>query len=135
MKDRVLRTSALRLTEYLDDLTPARTGRLKGSMTMGGADNIFKIEIGKKSHFFVGTSVSYAQAVNDGYTQKAGRFVPGYWNGDTFVYDPAHDGGMVLTGRVIPGARMFEQAMDNLQDDVETIVEFEFRRLYDELFG
>jgi len=135
LKDRVLRTSAMRLTEYLDDLTPARTGRLKGSMTMGDRDNIFRVEIGKKSHFFVGTAVKYAQAVNDGFTQKAGRFVPGYWSGDTFVYDPNHDGGMVLTGKVIPGAHMFEKAMDYLQDDVETIVEFEFRRLYSELFG
>lgn len=135
MKDRILRTAGLRTLEYLDDLTPVRSGRLKGSMTMGDRDNVFKIEVGRTSYVFVGTAVKYAAAVNDGHTQKKGRFVPGYWNGDTFVYEEGSKDGMVLTGKVIPGARMFEKSMDYMEDDLQAIVEFEFRRLHRELFG
>jgi hypothetical protein len=135
MKDRILRTAGLRTLEYLDDLTPERTGRLKGSMSMGGQDNVFKIEVGRASYVFVGTAVEYAPYVNDGFTQEKGRFVPGFWSSGTFHYIPGYDGGMVLTGKVIPGARMFEKAMDYMEDDLKEIIDFEFRRLYEELFG
>lgn len=135
MKSRILRTAGLRTQEYLDDLTPVRTGRLKDSMTMGDPDNVFDIQVGSTSFVFTGTAVKYAAAVNDGFTQKKGRFVPGYWQGGTFHYVPGHDEGMVLTGKVVPGAHMFEKAMDYLEEDMPTIVEFEFRRLYAELFG
>lgn len=135
MQDRVLRTTGLRLQEYLDDLTPARTGRLKGSMTMGHADNVFNIAVGNRSYVFVGTAVEYAQYVNDGFEQEKGRFVPGEWRSGTFHYMPGHSSGMVLTGKVIPGARMFEKSMDYIEDDLPRILEFEFRRLYRELFG
>jgi hypothetical protein len=134
-KDRILRTTALRMQEYLDDLTPARTGRLKGSMSMGHPDNVFEIVVGSRSYVVVGTNVEYAQYVNDGFEQEAGRFVPGEWRSGTFHYIPRHHTGMVLTGKVIPGARMFEKAMDYVEDDMDRIVEFEFRRLYRELFG
>jgi hypothetical protein len=136
MKNRVLRTAAFRLQEYLDDLTPTAPGggRLKGSMSVGDKDNVFKLKVGKQSYVFVGTAVEYAQYVNDGFTQEKGRYVPGEWRGDTFHYIPGHSAGMVLTGKIIPGARMFEKAMDYIEDDIPKIVEFEFRRLYNELF-
>lgn len=134
-KDRILRTTALRLQEHLDDLTPARTGRLKGSMSQGHADNVFQIVVGKRSYVFVGTNVEYAQYVNDGFKQEAGRFVPGEWKSGTFHYIPGHDGGMVLTGKIVEGAKMFENAMDYIEDDIGKIIEFEFRRMYAELFG
>lgn len=136
MKDRVLRTTGLRLQEYLDDLTPVAPGggRLKQSMSMGGTDNVFEINVGRNSYVIVGTNVEYAEAVNDGHTQRKGRFVPGEWRGPTFHYIPGHDKGMVLTGKVIEGARMFEKAMDYIEGDMDQIIEFEFRRLYNELF-
>lgn len=135
MKERVVRTAGLRTLEYLDNLTPVRTGRLKDSMTMGDRDNVFEIVVGQRSHAFVGTAVKYALPVNDGYAQRKGRFVPGYWNGGEFIYEPGYDGGMVLTGKVIAGAHMFEKAIDYMEDDMQQIVDFEFRRLYSELFG
>lgn len=135
MKDRILRTAGLRTLEYLDNLTPVRTGRLKGSMTMGGRDNVFQLQVGQQSYVFVGTNVEYAMAVNDGHTQKKGRFVPGYWSSGTFHYQPGANTGMVLTGKVIPGARMMEKSMDYMRDDIDQIIEFEFRRLFSQLFG
>lgn len=135
MKDRILRTAGLRTLEYLDNLTPVQTGRLKSSMTMGDQDNVFNLKIGKKSFVFVGTAVEYAAAVNYGHKQRKGRFVPGIWQNGTFHYDPNSKEGMVLTGKVIEGAHMFEKAMDYMEDDLQTIIEFEFRRLYRDLWG
>lgn len=137
LQDRVLRTAAFRLQEYLDDLTPTAPGggRLKGSMSVGHADNVFELSVGSKSYVFVGTNVEYAPYVNDGFEQQKGRFVPGEWKGDTFHYIPGNSEGMVLTGKVIPGARMFDKSMDYIEEDVPTILDFEFRRLYSELFG
>jgi hypothetical protein len=136
MKDRVLRTAGLRLQEYLDDLTPVAPGggRLKGSMTQGHPDNVFQLQVGQQSYVVVGTNVEYAPYVNDGFQQEKGRFVPGEWRGDTFHYIPGHGSGMVLTGKIVPGAKMFEKSMDYLEDDMDRIIEFEFRRLYAELF-
>lgn len=134
MKDRTLRTIGLRLQEYLDDLTPVNEGRLKQSMSMGGGDNVFDIAVGNTSYVFTGTNVEYAEYVNDGHEQQKGRFVPGEWRSGTFHYIPGHNKGMVLTGKVIPGARMFDKAMDYIEDDIPQILEFEFRRLYNELF-
>lgn len=133
-KDRILRTTGLRMQEYLDDLTPSRTGRLKGSMTIGHPDNVFDLKVGNRSYVVVGTNVEYAPYVNDGFEQEKGRFVPGEWRSGTFHYIPNHDKGMVLTGKVIPGARMFEKSMDYVEDDMPRILEFEFRRMYRELF-
>lgn len=135
MKDRVLRTVGLRIQEYLDDLTPARSGRLKGSMSVGHPDNVFKIQVGRTSYVFVGTAVEYAAAVNDGHTQRKGRFVPGFWSSGTFHYQPGASEGMVLTGKVIPGAFMFEKAQEYTEDDIPTIMEFETRRTFEEIFG
>ncbi|XJZ25953.1 HK97 gp10 family phage protein [Bacillota bacterium Lsc_1132] len=135
MKDRVLRTAGLRTQEYLDNLTPVRTGRLKGSMTMGAPGNVFNINVGRNSFVFTGTAVEYATYVNDGFTQEKGRFVPGFWRNGTFHYIPGYPDGMVLTGKVVAGAHMFEKAMDYMEEDMPQILEFEFRRLYRELFG
>ena len=136
MKDRTLRSTAARIQEHLDDLTPVAPGggRLKASMTFGEPGNVFDIQVGKKSYVFVGTNVEYAQYVNDGFQQEKGRFVPGEWKGDTFHYIPGHDSGMVLKGKFVPGARMFDKAVNYVEDDIPKIVEYEFRRLYNELF-
>ncbi|MCM3789427.1 HK97 gp10 family phage protein [Domibacillus indicus] len=134
-QDRILRSTGLRFQEHLDDFTPAKTGRLKESMSVGHSDNVFEIKVGGNSYVFTGTAVEYAQYINDGFEQQEGRFVPGEWKGDTFHYIPNHNSGMVLIGKVIPGARMFERAMDLIEDDMRTIIDFEFRRMYRDLLG
>lgn len=134
MKSRILRTMGLRGLEYADDLTPRRTGRLQNSMTMGSPENVFQLVIGKVSFVVIGSNVEYAAAVENGFTQKRGRYVPGFWSSGTFHYDPNSKKGMVLTGKVVEGAHMFRKAIDYLDGDVEQIVLFEFKRLYAALF-
>lgn len=136
MKDRVLRTAGLRTMEYLHDLTPVRTGRLAGSFSMGSPDSIYELNVNSGvSYVRVGTAVDYSIHVNDGYTQKAGQFVPGSWTGSGFHYDPSASGGMVLTGKTIAGAHMFEKTMQHLEEDIPKVIEFELRRLWAEVNG
>lgn len=45
----------------------------------------------------------YACWVNDGHKQRPGRFIPGYWEGKHFRYDPKADGGMVLKKSWVKG--------------------------------
>lgn len=134
LKSRILRTLGLRVLEYADDLTPRRTGRLQNSLTMGGQDNVFNLQIGDVSFIVVGTNVEYAAHVEEGFRQRAGRFVPGFWSSGTFHYDPGAKTGMVLTGKVIEGAHMFRKALEYVKDDAAQVVLFEFKRLYAALF-
>jgi len=68
--------------------------QLLASFERGGDGNVWSIEEGGLT-LEVGTSVSYASYVNDGHwTNTNGverRFVPGYWEGDRFIYDPSAD--------------------------------------------
>lgn len=137
-KSRILRSAALRGLEYAQDLTPRRSARLAQSLAMGRRDNYFTLKVGPVSTVVFGTNVEYAAAIEDGFDQsdRKGDFIPGVWSNDVFHYDPNADGGMVLTGAVIPGAHMFQKAMDNLEaGDMDAITLFEFRRLYAELQG
>lgn len=135
-KDRVLRSAGLRTLEYLHDLTPVRSGRLANSFIMGNRENFYEVKVGKGvSHALVGTAVDYSIHVNDGYTQRKGQFVPGSWSGSGFHYDPGAKTGMVLTGKEIPGAHMFEKSLSYLEEDVPKIMEFEMQRLWAELTG
>jgi hypothetical protein len=135
MKSRVLRSVAFRGLEVAQDNTPRRTGRLAGSLSVGDKDNIFEIKVGKTSWVFFGTAVEYAGPVNDGYEQKAGRFVPGFWRSGTFHYQPGAKSGMVIAGKIIEGAHFMEKAIQALESgDADKITEFEFQRLYAELF-
>ena len=130
-KGRILRSIGLRGLEYAQDFTPRRTSALAGSLSMGGRGNVFEVTIGNTSHVVFGTNVSYAEYVEEGFTQNKGQFVPGYWSSGTFHYDPEADGGMVLTGATVEGAHMFRKAMDALEaGDIDKIAEFELRRLY-----
>ncbi len=63
----------------------------------------------------VGSLVDYAQYVNDGHwTNKKGqegRFVPGYWQGDRFIYSPGAKTGMYLKQKWVEGAHYWDSAV------------------------
>lgn len=140
-KSRVLRSAALRGMEYTQDYTPVRSGILAGSFRPGDKNNIFLLKVGKKTSYVVyGTVVKYVRYVEEGFEQEAGRFVPGFWRNGVFHYIPYEEakaqgiGGMVLTGAKVEGAHMIQKGFDDMQEDLDDIVEFEFKRLYAELF-
>ncbi len=63
----------------------------------------------------VGTNVNYANYVEKGHWTNpqgtAQRFVPGYWEGDRFIYDKNAESGMVLKQKWIEGKHYFESAL------------------------
>jgi len=132
-KSRVLRSAGLRGLEYTQDLTPVRSGTLADSYSFGDKNNVFELKAGKTSYVVWGTTVKYARHVEEGFEQQAGRFVPGFWKNGTFHYREDYDTGMVLTGKVIPGAHQMAKGIEYLDDDLSDIVDFEFQRLYAEL--
>lgn len=145
MNDRIARSVGIAGLNNVASKTPRRTGRLAQSLTIGATENYFKVEVTKgKTVVIYGTTVPYAEAVERGYDQrnrvskKTGKkptlFVPGYWSSGTFHYVPGMKEGMLLTGRIVEGAHMFENSLDDTQDDAKRIIENEFKRLYGALF-
>ena len=51
-------------------------------------------------------NLQYASYVEYGHRQQPGRFIPGYWESDRFVYDPDAEGGMVLKKNWVKGRYM-----------------------------
>lgn len=135
MLDRILRTLALRGLEYLHDFTPRRTGGTAGSFTVGGEGNVLTkpyVNVKGTSSIRFGSALPHVGYLNDGFQQRRGQFVPGEWKSGTFHYDPdKYPEGMVLTGKYIEGAHMFEKALQYLEeDDIEKVILFELKRLW-----
>lgn len=59
----------------------------------------------------VGSNLVYAQWVNDGHHQQPGRFIPGEWQGDRFVYQPGAESGMVLKKDWVEGKHFIETSL------------------------
>ncbi len=86
------------------------TGRLANSFGRGAADNVWKVgDSGLEIE--AGTNVSYADWANTGHWQRPGRFVPGRWAGDKFIYEPGAKTGMVLKASWVEGSHYFDDAL------------------------
>lgn len=87
----------------------------------------------------VGTSVEYANWVENGHRQQPGRFIPGYWeakNGkDVFVYDPSADSGMILKQRWVNGKHYFDGALRAFKPIFKASAEIKLREWFDNYFG
>ena len=53
----------------------------------------------------------YATWVNDGHRQRPGRFIPGYWEGSRFRYDPTSNDGMILKKSWVFGRYFVERSI------------------------
>ena len=65
----------------------------------------------------------YATWVNDGHRQTPGRFIPGYFEGNKFRYDPTADGGMVLSKPWVEGRFFVEKSVVETEQGVEKIIQ------------
>ena len=54
----------------------------------------------------------YAPWVNDGHSQQPGRFIPGEWKGDRFIYQPGAKTGMVLKKSHVKGLKFLEKGLE-----------------------
>ncbi|MFE1631055.1 HK97 gp10 family phage protein [Brevibacillus reuszeri] len=120
--DRVARTAALQVLRGAQDRVPARDGILQASLMIGHAENVFELVLsGLRAEIKIGTSLSYARYVEEGFTQRKGQFVPGYWDREKFIYVPDHPEGMVLKGKRIPGVHYLarsEAEVDSVMDEL-----------------
>lgn len=101
-----------------------RTSYLLNTFDKGGDENVWEADFGALK-LEVGSSLDYALWVNNGHRTfdpsktkhfelpngEAARFVPGYWSGDEFIYDPKAKGGMVLKFHWIEGKHYFDAAI------------------------
>lgn len=94
---------AERLHKMLISNTPVDFGTLQAFWQ---TEENYSYMVERKSNGFEVTLVNrakYALWVNDGHKQRPGRFIPGYWEGSRFRYDPNADGGMVLKKSWVKG--------------------------------
>lgn len=113
------------------------TRLLLSSFQKGSTENVWLIDEDGLT-LEVGTNVAYAEYVNDGHwTCKKGeekRFVPGYWSGDRFVYDPSAKSGMVLKQKWIEGAHYWEWAIRILERIYPALLEAKLQEWMDTYF-
>ena len=90
------------------------TRLLLASFHKGDGNNLWELTEGNLT-LEVGSTLEYAGYVNDGHwTNPKGvdrRFVPGYWQGDRFIYDPTAEGGMVLKQHFVDEKPYFDYAL------------------------
>ena len=110
------------------------TRLLLHSFHKGADGNVWILKEGSLT-LEVGTSVKYAQFVEDGHLQKKGRFIPGEWRGDHFHYIPGADTGMVLKAEYVPGKHYFDHAVRILEQMLPEILERKVDEWMKEYFG
>lgn len=111
-------------------------GQLLASFTRDGKENVWRYE-DDYCTLEVGTSVSYAVYVNSGHRTSAegkNRFVPGYWQGDRFIYDPSAEGGMMLKFHWVKGLYFWEAATHAMERMLPTILEKKLQEWIDNYF-
>lgn len=111
---------------------------LLNSFTKDASGNVWRLQEGGMV-LEVGSSVSYAAYVNDGHwTNPKGverRWVPGYWEGDNFIYDPSSETGMSLKQQWVEGKHYFDSALRILERMLPGILDRKIQEWLDAYFG
>lgn len=109
-------------------------GQLVSSFAKGGTDNIWRYEDDNLT-LEIGTAVKYAGWVNDGHRQQKGRFIPGYWQGQRFIYDPSAKGGMVLKAEWVEGLHFWEAALHAMEELCPKMLEEKLNQWLNDYFA
>lgn len=108
------------------------------SFQRGDEGNIWRMELGGLV-LEVGTNLDYASYANDGHwTNTKGverRWVPGYWRGDQFIYDPKAKTGMLLKQHWVEGTHYFDAALRDLEDKFPGLADKWLQEWLDKYFG
>lgn len=114
------------------------TRLLLASFQKGSEGNVWQIGNGGLT-LEVGSSLEYAKFANDGHwTNPKGveqRFVPGYWKGDRFIYDPSAKTGMVLKQHWVEGKPYFDSALRILNRMFPEMLEEKMQEWIESYFG
>lgn len=113
------------------------TRLLLASFHKGDDNNVWDITDGGLT-LEVGSTLKYAGYVNDGHWTNpkgvARRFVPGYWEGDRFIYDPEAEGGMVLKQKWVEGKPYWESALHILDKMMPEFLDAKLQEWLDNYF-
>lgn len=113
------------------------TRLLLNSFHKGGTDNVYVLNQGEMT-IEVGTNVTYASYANDGHwTNPKGvetRWVPGYWNGEHFIYQPSAKTGMLLKQKWVEGSHYFDSAIRCMEQMIPDVLEAKIQQWADEYF-
>nr|DAL85224.1 MAG TPA: type I neck protein [Caudoviricetes sp.] len=111
---------------------------LLASFHKDGDGNVWEMDEGGLS-LEVGTNIDYAAYVNDGHwTNEKGvdvRFVPGRWEGERFIYDPAEKGGMVLKQHWVEGSHYWESAIRIIEKMFPELIDAKLQEWLDKYFS
>lgn len=108
-------------------------GKLLDSFTKGGVENVWELNTGGLT-LTVGTNVEYAKWVNDGHGQQPGRFVPGFWSGKRFIYDPDAKTGMILKASFVTGSHYFDKAVQVFEQMFPELAKSSFEQFFRRYF-
>jgi len=111
---------------------------LLASFERGNDGNVWELTDGGLT-LEIGTNLNYAGYVNDGHwTNTKGverRWVPGYWQGHRFIYDPTAKTGMLLKQHWVEGAHYFESALRIYEKIFYESAEAKLQDWLDKYFG
>jgi len=114
------------------------TRLLLHSFHKGDSNNVYQWADGGMT-VEVGTDLEYASYVNDGHwTNQKGvrtRWVPGYWDGETFIYDPAAKTGMLLKQKWVEGTHYLDSALRLMEQMIPHTLEEKLQEWLDSYFG
>lgn len=117
---------AQRLLKRVIELTPTKTGELRRSWTINEV-----IQIGNNEYQIeVTNSMEYASYVEYGHRQRPGRFIPGHWNGNQFIYQKGAKEGMVLSVSWVKGRYMLTKSTAQIENIAPSLIE---KRVMNEL--
>lgn len=114
------------------------TRLLLNSFQRGGNGNVFTISAGGLE-IEVGSNVEYASYVNDGHWLNSKgvntRWVPGYWDGQRFVYQPGSKTGMLLKQKWIEGSHYFDDAIRLMERMAPEFMERKMQQWLEQYFS
>lgn len=116
--EKITQEIAKKLHDMLIKNTPVDFGTLQAFWT---TPENYSYVVEKKGDGYEVTLVNkaiYALWVNDGHRQRPGRFIPGYWEGKHFRYDPNADSGMVLKKPWVKGRFFVEKSILQVENSV-----------------
>lgn len=120
--DKHMKIAAQEITKKLHQMLITNTPVDFGNLRMGWqTSENYSYLVEKKGDGYEVTLINktlYALWVNDGHKQRPGRFIPGYWEGKHFRYDPNADGGMVLKKPWVQGRFFVEKSVLQLENSV-----------------
>lgn len=124
-----LRELANKLVRKIKQRTPVNTGLLMNSWTIGAITkngDVYEVE--------VYTDIEYASFVEKGFRA---HFVPGYWKGKQFIYDPNADTGMHVgkPGGWVQGKFMMKFSEEDLKRELPSFLKRKQEQLLKKMMG